>query len=425
MIRLYFLLGAGCVSALSLLHVSGYLPSALSQPITDVIEKVSDNIGSSVEAVESKQPTVASREQPPPRVSVVTAREMMLVERVLVTGNIVPRREILISPQLSTLRVREVLADAGDVVVEGQVLARLVTDGLDAKLAQNDAAIAGAEAAIARAGSEIARAEAQLSQANADLGRARSLSQRNVVSESVFEERTTAVRTAEATLKASRGELRRAEAEKAQAEARRRELQWERDNAEIRAAAGGLILERDVRVGAMASPIGTPMFRIAENSEFELEAEVVETDLEGLRTGQQVEVSLLNDRKLKGEVRLIVPQIDARTRLAKVRITLGKRTDLVNGAFGRAAIVIASARQVAIPRSAIMYASDQAIVYVVEADTIVERTVVEGIGDGTLRGIEQGLASGDRVIAKSGTFLAPGDRVTPVDAPPLKLTEAR
>lgn len=419
MIRVILILVTVGFAAVAALYASGTLPRELANVIEQTVASVQSR--ASQKTVVAPEPAT----QAPPRVSVVRAREMDLIERVLVTGNVVPRREILVTPQLSTLRVSDVLVDAGDVVEERQVLARLVTYGLETQLAQNKAAIAAAEAAIARALNDIARAEAELVKAKAELKRAESLSERNIVSQSVLDDKLAVARTAEASLRAANDERRRAEAEKARTEARQRELQWERDNAEIRAPAAGLVLERDVRVGAMASPIGTPMFRIAQDSEFELEADVVETDVGRLRQGQDVEVTLLNGQDIPGVVRLVLPQIDTRTRLAKVRISLGQRTDVRNGAFARASIITESARQIAIPRGAIMYGNDLAFVYVVEGDRVAERTIVEGIGDGPLRGIDKGLNSGELVIAKAGTFLSPGDRVAAIEAPPLKLTRAR
>ena len=63
----------------------------------------------------------------------------------------VPREEILVSAEIEGLRVRELLADEGDHVMKGQVLARLVSEQIDAQLAQNEANLARSKAAIAQA----------------------------------------------------------------------------------------------------------------------------------------------------------------------------------------------------------------------------------------------------------------------------------
>ena len=49
-----------------------------------------------------------------------------MVETAFVNGTLVAREEILVGPEIEGLRVTEVLADEGDQVKKGQVLARLV-----------------------------------------------------------------------------------------------------------------------------------------------------------------------------------------------------------------------------------------------------------------------------------------------------------
>ena len=71
--------------------------------------------------------------------------------------------------------MRELLADEGDHVKKGQVLARLVSEQIDAQLAQNEANLARSNAAIAQAKSQIVQAEAQAKEAQAQLERAEPL----------------------------------------------------------------------------------------------------------------------------------------------------------------------------------------------------------------------------------------------------------
>src|SRR5262245_21681807 len=99
-------------------------------------------------------------------VTVVRVERTHLTETVLVTGSLAAREEVLVGPEVEGLRVTEVLADEGMRVNKGDVLARLVSDTLEAQLAQSDAALARAEAASAQARSGIVQAEARLVEAN-------------------------------------------------------------------------------------------------------------------------------------------------------------------------------------------------------------------------------------------------------------------
>src|SRR5438045_5030139 len=106
---------------------------------------------------------------PAPAVTVTTARTREVVDPLFVSGTLTAHDEVMIGVQLDGLRVVEILAEDGDRVAKGQVLARLDRSQLDAVLAQNDAALQRSEAAIAQAKSQIAQADAARAQATADL----------------------------------------------------------------------------------------------------------------------------------------------------------------------------------------------------------------------------------------------------------------
>ena len=84
-----------------------------------------------------------------PAISVVKVNTQVIQESVLVIGTLVPRLEVLVAPEVEGLRVVELLADEGDRVAKGQVLARLEQETLKNQLAQNDASLARAAAAMA------------------------------------------------------------------------------------------------------------------------------------------------------------------------------------------------------------------------------------------------------------------------------------
>jgi multidrug efflux pump subunit AcrA (membrane-fusion protein) len=74
-----------------------------------------------------------------PAVTVSRAAEREVVERAIVTGTLIPRQEILVSPEIEGLRITEVLVEEGASVAQGEVLARLSRDLLETSLAQNSA----------------------------------------------------------------------------------------------------------------------------------------------------------------------------------------------------------------------------------------------------------------------------------------------
>lgn len=361
---------------------------------------------------------------PPLAVTVAVAQLDDFVDRVLVTGSLVAREEILVGPEVEGLRVVEVLADEGDRVTKGQVLARLVSDTLEAQLAQNTAAVAKADAAIAQARSAIAAAEARLEEANNAYDRAKPLAKSGYLSESGMDQRESTRRTTEASLISARDGLRVSEAEKAQVEAQRREIAWRRTKTEIRAPADGIVSRRVARIGGYATGVADSMFRIIAQGLIELDAEVPETRLMGLREGQTAVIEAAGLGEVRGTVRLVSPEVDRATRLGRVRILLGDTPGLRVGAFARGRVETARSRGLAIPASAVLHGDQGAVVQVVADGRVRTRPVKLGLAQGGNVEVREGLTAGETVIARSGTFLRDGDAVRAMPAVTARANEA-
>jgi RND family efflux transporter MFP subunit len=346
------------------------------------------------------------------------------VETAAVSGSLVPREEILVSPEVEGLRVLELLADEGDKVKKGQVLARLVAEQLDAQLAQNDANLARSDAAIAQAESQIVQSEAQSKEAAAQFDRAVPLKQSGYLSGAMYDQRESTAHTTAAQLIAARDGLTAAKAEKAQVEAQRRELMWRRNNTEVTAPADGVISRRMARIGAMASTVGEPMFRIIQKGEVELDAEIVETELKKVNVGQKTIVTVPQNGDFEGKVRLVSPEVDKTTRLGKVKIFLGDNPVLRIGSYARGRIETESSRGLAVPSSAVTFDQGLATVQVVKDDTVQKHPVSVGLVAGDLVEITSGVNEGDLVVTRAGTFLRDGDIVRPV-LPEPRLSEAK
>jgi HlyD family secretion protein len=356
---------------------------------------------------------------PAPAVSVVKAVEADFVETVMITGSFAAREEIIVAPEVDGLRVLELKAEEGDRVKKGDVLAVLVTDQLEAQLAANKAALGSATASIERANSQIKEMEARVVEAKAQLERARPLAKSQYLSESVLDQRELAAKSAEAQLASAKGGLAQAEAEKVQIEAQGRELAWRLSRADVRAPADGVISRRGARIGGLALGNsfsgGDPMFRIIENGEIELDAEVAETHLWKVKPGQKARVTSSSGREVEGTVRLVAQEVDKATRLGHVRIFLGNNPELKIGSFGRGTIETGRSRGIAVPLSAVLYSDDGPSIQVVADGKVSTRGVKTGLETAGMIAVTAGLASGDLVVAKAGTFLRDGDAVHPVE----------
>jgi len=352
----------------------------------------------------------------PPTITVVAAERGTLAEQLGVTGTLVPREEALVTPQVEGLAITEILAEQGDVVTAGQVLARLSREQLDTAMAQNLAQIARAQAAIAQAQGGVAEAEANRVQTDAALTRARELVGPGATSRETFDQRRMAADVAVARVAAAGALLHAAEADRALALAQRDELALRTARTELRAPVAGRISRRTARLGAVVGSAGDPLFRIIEGGTIELDAQVPEIFLARLRPGQPATVVPAGQGQRSGHVRLVAPEVDQATRLGRVRIALDNSDGLTVGSFAHGAVETARHQGVIVPLSAVLFEPEGARVQVVADGRVQTRAVETGLrAEGRVE-IVAGLAPGEAVVAVSGSFVRDGDQVSAVPA---------
>ncbi|SFK31335.1 efflux RND transporter periplasmic adaptor subunit [Methylorubrum salsuginis] len=350
-----------------------------------------------------------------PAVSVVPAERREIVERAIVTGTLVPRDEILVAPEVEGLRIVELAVEEGDRVEKGAVLARLSLEMIETQEAANAAAIAKADAAILQAKSQIVQAEAAQVEARQALERAQALVKTGNATAVTLEQRVSAAEGAAGRLDAARAGLALAQADRAAAKAQGREIALRRARTEIRAPEAGIVSRRTARVGATASAVGEPLFRLIARGEIELEGEVPETALPRLNPGDPARLEGEDGRTIPGAVRRVYPEVDRATRLGRVRIRLAPDPALHIGAFARGRVEVARREGVAVPLTAVLYAADGTATVLVVADgRVAARRVETGLSAEGFTEIRSGVTAGETVVARAGSFLRDGDRVRPV-----------
>lgn len=370
-------------------------------------------------------PGPAAAQPRPPSVTVVAAARGPIVETATLTGTLVPRNEVLVSPRIDGVAITEILAEQGDRVTQGQVLARLSRELLDAAMAQNAAQLAHAEGAIAQAGAVVNEMQANREQADLALARTRDLLSTGNAAREVFEQRQAASRMMSARVSANENARSLAVADRALALAQRQELQVRLDRTELRAPVAGIVSRRIARLGAVVSGAGEPLFRIIQDGAVELEADVPEKLLAQLRPGQPARVVTV-DGPRTGHVRLVSPEVNRATRLGQVRVALdaaaaatpvaAEAATPVIGSFARAVVEVARRDGVLAPLSAVLFQPNGAVVQVVHDGVVETRPVAVGLRNEGKAEITTGLNPGEAVVALSGTFIRGGDRVTAVPA---------
>jgi HlyD family secretion protein len=362
-----------------------------------------------------------------PTVTVVQAAQAEMVGRVPVSGTLVPRQEVLVYPQVNGFTIDTLAVDVGDLVAKGDVLAQLNSRTLDAQRAQAAAELARAQAAISQARSQIDSTEASATQAGQTLRRTQTLRDNGTVTQAQLDEAIAASQTADAAAASARDGLAVAEAQAQQARAQLDIAELNLDHATLRSPVDGVISSRNGQIGAIAASGGEPIFRIIQDGEVEVEAEVIETALGDIVAGDRAELDIAGIGRAAGEVRRVSPTVDATTRLGTIRVTVDEAAGLRSGLFASGWIITDERTSLAVPSSAVLTDMEGTYVLAVEDDRLRKMEVRTGlIWDGR-REILEGLSEGDMVVAKAGAFYGDGDAVRPVerDAPPAAGAQAQ
>jgi len=316
-------------------------------------------------------------------VTVAEATTRSLPRTVTASGTVSAWEEVPVGAETGGLTATAVLTDEGRYVQQGQVLVQLNDTLLRAQLRQQDAAVAAAEATLAQSDNALARAQ--------------ELRERGFLSQAGLDTAIAQQATAQANLNA--------------ASAGRAETRARVNQAAIRAPVSGLVISRSVTRGQIVSP-GTELFRIVRDGRLELDAQVPETEIALIRSGQSARVSSDDVGQASGSVRIVTPEVDPQTRLGTARISLAAGGGLRPGMFARAQIDVGAQASVVVPTAAILYRENRAGVFVL-ADGGVARfqevTVRSRADDFTA---VDGLAAGTRVVVEGAGFLGDGDRVT-------------
>lgn len=366
-----------------------------------------------VRAEEAAAPAPAAQQLP--AIVVIKATEDKLTGKIVASGSIRPVNEVLVQPQVEGLSIRELKADVGDRVKEGDVLAVLNDDALLLSKSQLTATRAKAEAGVMQVKAQLAEAEASAAEARRQADRARTLSGKGTISSAQADQLEAAAVGAEARVTSARQGIGVSEAELKVIDAQIADIDLKLARTNVKAPVSGLISVRNARVGAIASGAGQPLFTIEQDGALELVADVAESDILPMQNGQKAVIVLAGSRsQVTGTVRLVSPTIDPQTRLGTVHVAIDDDAQARSGMYGSASIIIAEETGVALPLTAITTAEGATTVRKVENGVVRLVEVETGIQDGDRIQIRKGLKAGDEVVAKAGAYVRDGDRIQPV-----------
>lgn len=312
-------------------------------------------------------------------------------EAIEVVGTLAPKFAVDIKSEV-TATVAEVLVTEWVPVRKGQVLARLDSREADAALAAAKANLAQALAAEQAAVRELERVE--------------KLKAYGLATAQNLDDARTARDAAAAAAEAARAQVRGAETYLSKTL--------------IVSPMDGIVAYRGVSAGDRVESMGGgPMFKLVDNSVFDLTVTVPSTRAGELEEGQVLRfaVDTLAGRTFEGRVRFINPTVDPASRT--VSVVAEVRNDdraLRGGQFVKGRIVLSTRRGVlTVPRLALVtqdVAAGTAELYVVAGSTVERRTVRLGVGVGDAVEVASGVAAGEQVVTRGGFNVRPGDPIT-------------
>jgi HlyD family secretion protein len=181
---------------------------------------------------------------------------------------------------------------------------------------------------------------------------------------------------------------------------------------QVTAPAAGIVLGQ--APPSPRAPRPEPLFRIIVNGEIEADIEAPAVTLPRIAVGQTADVDFAGTRAAKGRVRAISPEVDRATQLAHLRISFETDEALHVGNFAKARIILGRSCGPSIPLAAILYGAEGAVVQIVRNGRIQTQPVRVGLLAGEDAEVREGLAVGDIVVRRAGTFLREGDLVRAV-----------
>lgn len=356
-------------------------------------------------------------------------------------------------------RVIEYPVNEGDRVKKGQPLAQLLTETIQQQIlaAEAELELRQAELTELQNGSrpeEIAQAEAQMKGAKAALDYARRRHDRNlaifqqnraVTEEQVQEMLSLATRAEESFHDAQahyelvrqgprREKIAQSKARVAEQTAIVEQLKDQFRKHTMIAPFDGYVVAEQTEVGQWVSR-GDLVAEVIALDQVDVEAFVQEEHIPFVSVGNsaRVEIPALHNQAFIGQVALIVPQADTRSRTFPVKVrldnVLGKAGPLIKAGMLARVTLPTGARQNAflVPKDAIVLGGPKPMVYVIDtaaakpaeangqtpapSSTVRPVTVELGVADGQWIQIRGDVAAGQQVVVQGNERLRPGQPV--------------
>ncbi|UVC14855.1 efflux RND transporter periplasmic adaptor subunit [Mesorhizobium onobrychidis] len=300
--------------------------------------------------------------------------------------------------------------------VPGYLQEQVAPDGSDVKKGELLFKIAPEDfqAALEQAKAQVQRDEATLDYARSSLGRGTELAKSGYIAKDAFDQRTSSLREAQASLAVNQAAVRTAELN----------LSY----SEIKAPFAGRVGRNQASVGTLVSVAGTVLNTLVQLDPIYVTFNPSETDLaqiEEARAAGPIDVDVLlpgdTEPRHKGQLTFIDNTVDRSTGTITARATIGNaKFTLLPGQYVRVRLHIKQQPDaLMVPQTALGSSQLGKYLYVVGKDNTVDQRIVSlGPTNGDLVAISSGVSEGDQVITGNLQKIGPGMPVSPLPQKP-------
>ena len=317
-------------------------------------------------------------------VSTTTATTMNLNEEDSVMGMIYSRSSPDIAAEVSG-RVISVIADIGDAVDKGQVLAQIDSEKYDLQLAQSKA--------------EIARLSALLVNQELDLKRAEKLFKDSLVSEEMVDRTRAEFNALSEQINAANAQLRNSE----------RLI----EETKIKAPIKTQVSAKHIDIGDFVQN-GMIVYELVDTKNLRVALSFPEYQSLKLKKGLKVFLTTptSKDQNVETIIKEIKPSVNSNNRSITAIVDFDNPGSWVPGASTQARIILSTYEDaVVLPQLAVVRRSIGDVVYLIQNGTAVERQVDTGIEKDGFIHIKSGLKHGDIVALDGAGFLTNGTQI--------------
>ena len=314
-------------------------------------------------------------------ISTTAVSSIDLTEEESVMGMIYSRASPSLAAEVSG-RVIEILADIGDEVDKGQVLAKIDPEKYTLQFAQSKA--------------EMARLSALLINQELDLKRAEQLFKDSLVSEEMIDRTRAEYNALKEQINAAEAQLNNS----------KRLI----EETEIKAPIKSKVSAKNIDVGDFVQT-GVIVFELVDTENLRVALSLPEYQNLKLKKGLSVYLTTPTsiDQLIETTIKDIKPDINANSRSITAIVDFENPGSWVPGASTQATIILSTVKNaLVLPQLSVVRRSNGNVVYLLNENTVLERSVNTGLEKNGLIQITSGLRKGDIVALDGAGFLTNG-----------------